>query len=129
MKFQSTITRPKHTSAEKCCLTAWVEFNGIKAFTLFDSGSTADAISPDFAKTTKLKYYRLENPVTFQLGTKGSRSRITHGCTAKYVIPASEPITGKEYFDIANIDRYDAVVGTVFMRCHGLMLDSKRAVV
>ncbi|KAL0565324.1 hypothetical protein V5O48_016700 [Marasmius crinis-equi] len=126
IRSPTVLTRPKRSPAEKRCLAAWVEFNGVKAFTLFDSGSTADAISPDFAKTTKLRYYRLETPVTFQLGTKGSRSRITHGCTTKYSIPASEPIAGKDYFDIANIDRYDAVVGTVFMRRHGLMLDFKR---
>ncbi|KAF8236147.1 hypothetical protein L208DRAFT_1253068, partial [Tricholoma matsutake] len=27
------------------------------------------------------------------------------------------------YFDVINIDQYDAIVGTVFMRKHGIMLD------
>ncbi|KAK1218877.1 hypothetical protein PQX77_018404 [Marasmius sp. AFHP31] len=126
VRSSNVLNRPKRSSAEKRCLAAWIEFDGVKAFTLFDSGSTADAVSPDFARTCKLKIYRLENPVTFQLGTKGSRSRITYGCTAKYSIATpGETIGGKEYFDIANIDRYDAVVGTVFMRRHGILLDFK----
>ncbi|KAF9258104.1 hypothetical protein L218DRAFT_1067215, partial [Marasmius fiardii PR-910] len=42
--------RPARTYAEKRCLAGWMTINGVRAFTLFDSGSTADAISPDFAK-------------------------------------------------------------------------------
>ncbi|KAF9258952.1 hypothetical protein L218DRAFT_796689, partial [Marasmius fiardii PR-910] len=111
--------RPKRTNTQKRCLAGWIELNGLKAFTLFDSGSTADAINPDFTRAAKVKIFQLENPVTLQLGTKGSRSRITYGCTAGYTISSVKV----DYFDIANIDRYDAVVGTVFMRRHGIVLD------
>ncbi|KAF9262227.1 hypothetical protein L218DRAFT_798456, partial [Marasmius fiardii PR-910] len=108
----------------KRCLAAWIELNGVKAFALFDSGSTADAISPDFTRAAKMKIYHLENPVTFQLGTKGSRSCVTYGCTTNYSISSlKETVRDCDYFDIANVDRYDAVVGTVFMRCHGIVLD------
>jgi hypothetical protein len=118
--------RPKRTTAEKRCLAAWIELNGVKAFTLFDSGSTADVISPDFTRAAKIKIFRLENPVTFQLGTKGSRSRVTYGCVTKYSFSsAQKSMMDKDYFDIANVDRYDAVVGTVFMRRHGIVLDFK----
>ncbi|KAF9256427.1 hypothetical protein L218DRAFT_804977, partial [Marasmius fiardii PR-910] len=105
-------------------LAGWIELNGVKAFTLFDSVSCADAISPDFTRAAKIKVFRLENPVTFQLGTKGSRSRVTYGCVSKYSITsARETVSDKEYFDVANVDRYDAVVGTVFMRRHGIVVD------
>ncbi|KAF9255110.1 hypothetical protein L218DRAFT_810614, partial [Marasmius fiardii PR-910] len=111
-------------------LAAWIELNGVKAFTLFDSGSTADAISPDFTRATKMRIYRLENPVTFQLGTKGSRSRVTYGCTTSYGISLlKETVKHRDYFDIANVNRYDAVVGTVFMRRHGIILDFKENVI
>ena len=30
------------------------------------------------------------------------------------------------YFDIVNIDRYDAIVGTRFMRKHGIQLDFEK---
>ncbi|KIK49944.1 hypothetical protein GYMLUDRAFT_119642, partial [Collybiopsis luxurians FD-317 M1] len=102
-------------------LAAFIEINGVKAFALFDSGSTADAISPDFARVAQLKMFQLENPITLQLGTKGSRSQITYGCIAPYLI--SKQIKDEDYFDIANVDRYDVVLGTVFMRKHGISLD------
>ncbi|KAJ8095573.1 hypothetical protein PM082_023103 [Marasmius tenuissimus] len=117
-------TRPQRTLTDNKCLTAFIDINGVRAFTLFDSGSTADAVSPDFARIAKLAVYHLENPVTFQLGTKGSRSRISHGCDTKYSFASShETVSEVGYFDVANIDRYDAVVGTVFMRRHGLSLN------
>ncbi|KAK7444298.1 hypothetical protein VKT23_015310 [Stygiomarasmius scandens] len=122
-KSPRTGTRPRRTNAQNRCLAAFVEFNGIEAFALFDSGSTADAISPDFARNAHLRIYQLENPVTLQLGTKGSRSKINYGCTAPYQFRSDrEVVVSKDYFDIANIDRYDVVLGTVFMRKHGLSL-------
>jgi hypothetical protein len=33
------------------------------------------------------------------------------------------PIDVSHYFDMVNIDRYDVILGTVFMRKHGIMLD------
>ncbi|KIK64677.1 hypothetical protein GYMLUDRAFT_160486, partial [Collybiopsis luxurians FD-317 M1] len=98
-----------------------IEINGVKAFALFDSGSTADAISPDFARVAQLKMFQLENLITLQLGTKGSHSQITYGCIAPYLI--SKQIKDEDYFDIANVDRYDVVLSTVFMHKHGISLD------
>ncbi|KAF9257902.1 hypothetical protein L218DRAFT_814171, partial [Marasmius fiardii PR-910] len=109
---------------ENRCLSAFIEIGNIKAFTLFDSGSTADAISPDLARHAKIRVFQLENPVTLQLGTKGSRSKINHGCQTNYTFNASDTkIKSRSYFDVANVDRYDAVVGTVFMRKHGISLN------
>ncbi|KAJ3765033.1 hypothetical protein FB446DRAFT_795461 [Lentinula raphanica] len=77
-------TRPRRTATENHCLAAFVEINGVQAFALFDSGSTADAISPEFARVAHIAIFKLENPVQLQLGTKGSRSQITYGCVAPY---------------------------------------------
>ena len=44
-----TITHPKRVNGEDICLAAYVSINGIRAYTLFDSGSTTDAMSPDLA--------------------------------------------------------------------------------
>ncbi|KAK0436076.1 uncharacterized protein EV420DRAFT_1673672 [Desarmillaria tabescens] len=112
-----TASRPKRTAAENRCLAALVTINGCEAFTLFDSGSTADAISPDFARLAKLNIFQLTKPITLQLGTKGSCSQISHGCNASYKFGNAHAfISGDNYyFDIANVDRYDAVLGTVFM--------------
>ncbi|KAF9259024.1 hypothetical protein L218DRAFT_1004327 [Marasmius fiardii PR-910] len=102
---------PIQTATEKRCLAGWIELNGVKAFTLFDSGSTADAISPNFTRAAKIKVFQLENPVMFQLGTKGSHSQVTHGCISRYSVnSARQTVNDRDYFDIANVDRYDAVV-------------------
>ncbi|KAJ3998441.1 hypothetical protein F5050DRAFT_1805978 [Lentinula boryana] len=50
-------TRPRQTTAENHCLAAFIEINGVKAFALFDSGSTANAISPDFARVAHLQMF------------------------------------------------------------------------
>ena len=43
-----TMNRPLRDVGETLCLTAYVNINGTKAYTLFDSGSTTDAVTPDF---------------------------------------------------------------------------------
>ncbi|KAF9025732.1 hypothetical protein BDZ89DRAFT_896860, partial [Hymenopellis radicata] len=101
-----------------------IEVNGVLAFTLFDSGSTSDSFSPDFARIAKLKIFELTKPIPLQLGTKGSRSKITHGTYTPFLYGNERvSISGTDYFDITNVDRYDLVVGTVFMRKHGIALD------
>ena len=35
-------------------------------------------------------------------------------------------VDARHYFDIVNIDRYDVILGTVFMRKHGIILDFER---
>ncbi|KAJ3979280.1 hypothetical protein F5890DRAFT_1558940 [Lentinula detonsa] len=47
---QEKSAEKRNTTIENHCLAAFIEINGVKAFALFDSGSTADAISPDFAR-------------------------------------------------------------------------------
>ncbi|KAJ3991734.1 hypothetical protein F5050DRAFT_1580899 [Lentinula boryana] len=131
MKIERTGNRPVRKAKDNRCLCAFMEINGVMAFVLLDSGSTADAFSPDFARVSHIKPFQLENPVMLQLGTKGSRSRITFGCTSRYRILGGKhgDVTGKDYFDIANVDQYDAVLGTVFMRRHGIALDFDRDVI
>ncbi|KAJ7573831.1 hypothetical protein C8J56DRAFT_1065528 [Mycena floridula] len=121
-----SIRHPTRTGREKRCLTAWFEINGLKAYTLCDAGSTTDALSPDFIHIAKIKAHPLENPMNVALGTVGSRSKINFGtyCNVKY-----GPIDSKEYWDVLNIDRYDAIVGTVFMRQHGIALDFKHNII
>ncbi|KAJ3756669.1 hypothetical protein EV360DRAFT_71791 [Lentinula raphanica] len=101
MRAPPSGTRPRRTAADNHCLAAFVEFNGVNMFVLFDSGSTADAISPDFTRVPHLRMFQLENPVQLQLGTKGSRSQITYGWIAPYLLN---------------------VLGTAFMRKHGICL-------
>ena len=58
-----------------------------------------------------------------QLGTVGSCSKINFGVFANFEISKTKD---NHYFDIVNIDRYDVILGTVFMRKHGITLDFER---
>lgn len=98
-----------------------MKIGGIKAFALFDSGSNTDAMSPDFAAAAGIATFPLDAPMTLQLGVKGSKSRIVHGSWVQ-VILGSKTIP-EHYVDVANIDKYDLILGTPFMCTHGIILD------
>lgn len=103
-------------------MSALVRINGVLAYTLFDSGSTTDSVSPKFAVVAKAKRITLDQQVTLQLGCAGSRSKISYGTRVPVDICG---IRGDHYFDIVNLDRYDCIVGTPFMNQHGVVLDFK----
>jgi hypothetical protein len=101
-------------------LVALVEINGVKAFTLFDTGSTTDSVTPEFAFATRAKQITLEDQVILQLGCVGSRSKINYGTRVPVNICGIDSDT---YFDLVNLDRYDCIIGTPFMNTHGVCLD------
>ena len=70
--------------------------------------------------SANLKAHELEEPVPLQLGTVGSRSKINFGLFADFELGSKK---GSHYFDVVNIDRYDVILGTMFMRKHGVALD------
>ncbi|KAF9028487.1 hypothetical protein BDZ89DRAFT_1133630 [Hymenopellis radicata] len=108
-----SLKRPRHTNQEKRCLVVFLEVNGHKAFTLCDSGCTTELMSHDFAHIVQPELFELNEPVTIQLGTKGSRSQIIYGAFAPFSYDSDRmAVSGREYFDIANISldfEYDVV--------------------
>ncbi|KAF7987026.1 hypothetical protein HWV62_135 [Athelia sp. TMB] len=117
------ISRPKQSHTTITCL---IDINGHKALALFDSGSTTDSVTPEFAFVSKLKQFTLPEQVTLQLGCIGSRSKICYGTVAPVDILG---VRTEMYFDLINIDRYDAILGTPFLEKHGVCLDFKRKAV
>ena len=102
-------------------MAVFIEINGIKAYTLLDTGSTTLSITHDFARVANLSFHQLENPVTLQLGTVGSRSVINFGVKANLKLG---PIYESDiYLDVVNIYRYNVIIGIPFMRKYGLVLD------
>jgi hypothetical protein len=119
-RIPSGSTQPKRSSRLQATLAAEVEINGIKALALFDSGSTTDSITPEFAFASKAKQFKLEEQVILQLGCVGSRSKISYGT----LVPINVcDIKDEIYFDLVNIDRYDCIIGTPFMNTYGACLD------
>ncbi|KAF8222247.1 hypothetical protein L208DRAFT_1323692 [Tricholoma matsutake] len=97
-----------------------MKLHELEAFVLLDSGCTSNSISPDFAMSANLKAHKLEELVPLQLGTVGSHSKINFRLFTDFEIGE---IKDTHYFDVVNIDRYDTILGTIFMRKHGIVLD------
>ena len=62
----------------------------------------------------------LAKPVTLQLGCSGSRSKANIASVSSIEFGS---IDVNMYLDIANLDKYDTILGTPFMRKHGIFLD------
>ena len=117
-----SIRRPEREDGEQLCLTAYIDVNGTKAYALFDSGSTTDAISPDFTWVARLPILELENPITLQLGCSGSQSKINYNSEVNINFAL---ITSNTYLDVTNLDKYNSILRTPFMRRHRIILDFK----
>jgi Aspartyl protease/Zinc knuckle len=113
--------RPRSSNSDRRCMATLIKVNDLEAYALLDSGSTTVSITHDFACVARLKVMQLENPIALQLGTVGSRSVINFGSRASLTLG---PIRDNDaYLDVVNIDRYDMIIGTPFMRKHGLVMD------
>ncbi|KAJ3749747.1 hypothetical protein EV360DRAFT_76200 [Lentinula raphanica] len=81
---------------------------------------TIEALSPSFVRVANIKVHQLADQHTLQLGTIGSKAKFNYSTITKV---AYADIRDNVYFDIVNIDRYDAIIGTQFMHKHGIQLD------
>jgi hypothetical protein len=113
-------SRPKREPQTHACIAAYMMVNGLKAYVLFDTGSTTDTISPEFARVANIPVFALDKPVQLQLGCIGSRASINFGANIQLNVGG---VAMKRYVDIANIDRYDMIVGTPFMYDNKVVLD------
>ncbi|KAK0223799.1 hypothetical protein IW262DRAFT_1268716 [Armillaria fumosa] len=102
------------------CLSTYTDVNRVMALMLWDSGSTSTAMSPHFADVSQALIFNLIEPVTLQLETVGSRSKINFRTMVEMELAG---LTLMEYVDVVNIDWYNLLVGTPFMHRHGVVLD------
>jgi Aspartyl protease len=108
--------RPCH---ENRTLLGYWEINGMKAHCLLDSGSEGVLLSPKFTRAMGMKTFTLEQPIALQLACIGSQSTINYGMNTTIKFGRKQ----YEYFDIANIEYYDAILGTPFLRELGITRD------
>ena len=64
--------------------------------------------------------FALEKPIALQLACIGSRSMINYGTCVTIKIGRK---VVEEYFDIANVEHCDVILGTPFLRKMGIVLD------
>ena len=77
-------------------------------------------ISPNFIRAAKIEPFLLDKPIGIQLAVTGSKSVSNYGANATIKYEGRE---SKEYFDIINIDYYDAILGMPFLRKHEVIID------
>ena len=112
-KSSKPMDRPNQGDPKNCQLiTVLMDIGGHKALTLMDSGCTIEALSPTHVQLANGKVHQLADQHSLQLGTVGSRAKFNYGTTMK---TSYGGIVDNVYFNIVNIDRYDAIVGTHYM--------------
>jgi hypothetical protein len=97
-----------------------LNINGLDAITMLDTGSSMDAITPEFAELSNQKVFEFTDPMAIQLGCKGSRSKVNFGSEGHLKF---ETINAPHYWDIVNLDKYDAILGLPAMRKFFIAVD------
>jgi hypothetical protein len=118
--------RPKCSEDQKRCLATWVEVNGLRAWTLWDSRSTTTGITPAFAELAEVPVDELEDPHILQLGMVGSCSIIKYGADVSLNVQGENI---ESYVDIANFDQYEMIIRMPFIRRNSIVLDFENNVV
>ena len=77
-------------------------------------------ISPNYTRATGIATFKLECPIGLQLTCMGSKSTIKYGAHSSI---AFGPKHVNEYFNVANTDHYNVILGTPFLRRLGITLD------
>ena len=113
-------SRPSRKCNGYRAISVFWEIGGIIAHCLIDSGCEGVMISPEFTQAAKIKTFALEKPIGIQMAVTGSKSVINYGTNTTIKINSEE---SKEYFDVVNIDYYNAILGTPFLKKFKVAID------
>jgi hypothetical protein len=101
-------------------IEGYMQIDGHKAHILLDGGSTIDMISANFTLIHKLDLFQLKKPVKLQMATSGLQSVINFRAKAEIECGDFSQI---HYFDVVNLDRYQVILGTPFLRQQNVILN------
>jgi hypothetical protein len=97
-----------------------VNIGGLDAITLIDTGSMLDAITPKLTELSKQKLFEFSESLPLQLGCKGSHSKTSFGAESELKLG---PIDHPHYWDVVNLDKYDAILGTLAINKYSIVAD------
>ena len=112
--------QPIQPCLDKCTLAGYWEIDGVKSHCLLDNGSEGVLLSLEFMRATGIKTFALEQPIAWQLACIGSQSMIHYRTHVTIKIGCK---VVEEYFDIVNVEHYNVILGTPFLRKMGIVLD------
>ena len=110
--------QPNQNKCLQRCIEISMPVIGLVAHILFDGGSNTNMVSPEFATVAKIPVIELQEQMTLQLAVTGSHSKINYGAWAQVELGSISP---RVYFNMANIDGYNVILGTPFMWEHGIL--------
>ncbi|KAF8581222.1 hypothetical protein K439DRAFT_1311634, partial [Ramaria rubella] len=93
---------------------------GVRAHCLLDSGCEGVMLSPDCIHAVGIKTFELECPIGLQLACVSSKSTINYRMHTNIQFGEHNI---EECFNIANVDYYNAILGTPFLHKLGISLD------
>ncbi|KIJ47631.1 hypothetical protein M422DRAFT_163732 [Sphaerobolus stellatus SS14] len=94
-------------------ITGYFLVGGTKVRCLFDSSGEGIIMSSEFARATGFHMHKLPEPIGIQQVFQGSRAKLYYTVTMDITIGQR---TYTETFDIANVDYYDVMLRTPFLR-------------
>ena len=77
-------------------------------------------LSSNFIRAAKIEPFPIDKPIGIKLVVTGRKSVINYGVNTTIKDEGRE---SKEYFNIINIDYYDAILGTPFLRKHKVIIN------
>ena len=111
--------RPSQKCNDYRVISVFWEIGGVKAHCLIDSSCEGIMVSPEFMRVAKIKTFALEKPIQIQLAVMGSKSIINYGTNTTINVNGSEL---KEYFNVVNIDYYDAILGIPLLKKYEVII-------
>ena len=77
-------------------------------------------VFPEFTRAVEIKTFTLEKPIGIQLAVMGSKSVINYGTNITINVNGNK---SKEYFNVVNINYYDAILGTPFLKKYEVIIN------
>jgi hypothetical protein len=104
-------------------VSGYIKIGDVYCHTLIDTGCEGDMLTPDTVVVEGSEPFQLDSPIPLQLATVGGKSSINSGI---FLPVEHRKVLNETYFDIVNLDYYDAVLGIPYCREHGIIIDPKR---
>ena len=104
--------QPCHDTCMQHCIEVEVPIIGLLVGVLLDGGSNMNMVSPEFTTVAMAPAIKLQEQMMLQLTVTGSHLKINY---VIWVPIEFGPAEAKVYFNITNIEGYDAILGTLFL--------------